>query len=309
MPAPEGFPRYAPGEHVLLFLYPASQTDRLRTTRGLVQGKFTLVPGLAMNARGTRGCSATSASMLGSPKSATSELLATRSGDGESRRLPEFLRGRPGRWVETRPPGVAPDDGCPQAPGRSVRAEGRSTHAITGGALIAALACGLATAALAGGPSLPTTTRTAFPTRGTCRRGRTARCRSTRTWAELGALAPRRRPTARRPMRHPWSSVPTSSFRATVAGDFSADRPGDVTLSNVGLGHRDLQRRGDPRRLRQTRLRFSRTFFGVHRPPSWGSPTIEYAAIDGPEILEAWMVLSGPGRRGTIPAASASPAS
>ena len=55
MPAPESFPRYAEGEEVMLFLYkPASMTG-LRTTTGMVQGKFTLEAGRAENAIANEG--------------------------------------------------------------------------------------------------------------------------------------------------------------------------------------------------------------------------------------------------------------
>jgi hypothetical protein len=52
MPAPDGFPRYASGEHVVLFLYPQAKQTGLRTTAGLTQ-EFTLGPGFAANGRET----------------------------------------------------------------------------------------------------------------------------------------------------------------------------------------------------------------------------------------------------------------
>lgn len=55
MPAPEGFPRYTEGENVMLFLYrPASMTG-LRTTTGLLQGKFDLSAGRAENGLANAG--------------------------------------------------------------------------------------------------------------------------------------------------------------------------------------------------------------------------------------------------------------
>ena len=45
MPAPEGFPRYASGEQVLLFLYPQARQTGLRTTAGLIQGSSPWVRG------------------------------------------------------------------------------------------------------------------------------------------------------------------------------------------------------------------------------------------------------------------------
>lgn len=52
---PQGWPRFAEGEEVLLFLYtPASRTG-LRTTVGLDQGKFTIANGHALNGAGNVG--------------------------------------------------------------------------------------------------------------------------------------------------------------------------------------------------------------------------------------------------------------
>jgi hypothetical protein len=55
LPAPESFPRYAQGEHVMLFLYKAASRTGLRTTTGLVQGKFTLEAGRAENGMANQG--------------------------------------------------------------------------------------------------------------------------------------------------------------------------------------------------------------------------------------------------------------
>jgi hypothetical protein len=55
LPAPEGIPRYAAGEHVLLFLgAPASMTG-LRSTVGLGYGKFLVGGGQAINDLGNGG--------------------------------------------------------------------------------------------------------------------------------------------------------------------------------------------------------------------------------------------------------------
>src|SRR4030095_2151245 len=72
----------------------------------------------------------------------------------ESRLLAEVrAAGRPGALGRNRPPGVAPDAGC-QAGARKERAMTRlgARRTTAGRFLIAAFACGLATAALAGGP-------------------------------------------------------------------------------------------------------------------------------------------------------------
>lgn len=49
MPAPAGFPTWKEGENVLLFLAPTAQWTGLRTTVGLMQGKFVLGPGRVEN--------------------------------------------------------------------------------------------------------------------------------------------------------------------------------------------------------------------------------------------------------------------
>jgi hypothetical protein len=55
MPAPALFPRYSPGEQVMLFLYkPASRTG-LQTTVALAHGKFTIGGTRATNALGNTG--------------------------------------------------------------------------------------------------------------------------------------------------------------------------------------------------------------------------------------------------------------
>ena len=55
MPAPESFPRYTEGEEVMLFLYKPAVITGLRTTTGLVQGKFTLEAGRAENGIANEG--------------------------------------------------------------------------------------------------------------------------------------------------------------------------------------------------------------------------------------------------------------
>src|SRR6185369_6978061 len=53
--APEGLPRYAEGEEVLLFLNPAAGITGLRTPVGLGYGKFDFEPGSVSNELGNRG--------------------------------------------------------------------------------------------------------------------------------------------------------------------------------------------------------------------------------------------------------------
>ncbi|MEL6674583.1 MAG: hypothetical protein AAFR61_20400 [Bacteroidota bacterium] len=49
---PPEWPRFTPGEEVLLFLYKGSAVSGLRSTAGLVQGKFLLQQGRALNGAG-----------------------------------------------------------------------------------------------------------------------------------------------------------------------------------------------------------------------------------------------------------------
>jgi hypothetical protein len=102
MPAPEGFPRYAPGEHVLLFLYPQAVMTGLRTTSGLIQGKFTLGPGFAANDRGNVGLFHNVRLDPGLVNESDKRLLATESGAINPDAFLSFVRRAvQGHWVET----------------------------------------------------------------------------------------------------------------------------------------------------------------------------------------------------------------
>jgi hypothetical protein len=52
MPAPEGFPRYTPGEEVVLFLRPSAAWTGFRMPAGVSQGKFVIGPGRVANEMG-----------------------------------------------------------------------------------------------------------------------------------------------------------------------------------------------------------------------------------------------------------------
>jgi len=102
MPAPEGLPRYAAGEQVLLFLYPQARRTGLRTTAGLVQGKFTLGPGFAVNGTGNAGLFRNVRLDPGLTEESDKRLLATQSGALNPDSLLRFVRRAvQGRWVET----------------------------------------------------------------------------------------------------------------------------------------------------------------------------------------------------------------
>jgi hypothetical protein len=55
MPAPEGFPRYTPGEEIVLFLRPAAAWTGFRMPAGVSQGKFVIKPGRVANEMGNSG--------------------------------------------------------------------------------------------------------------------------------------------------------------------------------------------------------------------------------------------------------------
>jgi uncharacterized membrane protein len=91
-----------------------------------------------------------------------------------------------------------------------------------------------------------------------------------------------------------WSSVPTSSFRATVAGDFSALGLGDIDDSFVESvigtwngGGIDVIYDNDGSIMTN--------FFGLPPTGVLGITNIDYTEVNTPQILEAWIVLSGPG--------------
>jgi hypothetical protein len=102
MPAPDGFPKYASGEQVLLFLYPQASRTGLRTTAGLMQGKFILGPGLAVNGTGNQGLFRNVHLAPGSAEDKDKRLLATESGAVNPDAFLSFVRRAVnGRWIES----------------------------------------------------------------------------------------------------------------------------------------------------------------------------------------------------------------
>jgi hypothetical protein len=102
MPAPDGFPRFASGENVLVFFYPQAKQTGLRTTAGLVQGKFNLGPGFATNGTGNVGLFRNVSLEEGLVEESDNRLLATQSGAINPDSFLSFLRRAvAGRWVET----------------------------------------------------------------------------------------------------------------------------------------------------------------------------------------------------------------
>lgn len=91
-----------------------------------------------------------------------------------------------------------------------------------------------------------------------------------------------------------WSSVPTTSFRAAIAGDFSDIGLDDITEANITSvlgtfngGGIDVIYDDDGTILQN--------FFGIPPTAVLGITSLEYVNGGTPEMLEAWMVLSGPG--------------
>jgi hypothetical protein len=98
-----------------------------------------------------------------------------------------------------------------------------------------------------------------------------------------------------------WSSVKTSKFRAALGGDFFSalgldDTDGGNVTSVIGGwngGGIDVIYDSDGSVMND--------FFGLPAQYVLGITNIDYVEADTPEILEAWMVLSGPGIHPTDP--------
>jgi uncharacterized membrane protein len=91
-----------------------------------------------------------------------------------------------------------------------------------------------------------------------------------------------------------WSSVPTSSFRDAVVGDFTALGLSDIDASTVTSVIGPFNRGGIDVIYDQDGSIMT-NFFGLPPTAVLGITNIEYVARNTPEIIEAWMVLSGPG--------------
>jgi len=111
----------------------------------------------------------------------------------------------------------------------------------------------------------------------------------------LGPLSPERAGYLVSFASSQWSGVSTSTFRSTVAGDFSQIGLGDVNgatvtsvLGSWNGGGADIVYDDDGSIFED--------FFGFPPGAVLGITGIEYVAPDSPEILEAWMVLTGTGQ-------------
>jgi len=92
-----------------------------------------------------------------------------------------------------------------------------------------------------------------------------------------------------------WSSVPTSSFRSAVVGDFSQVGLGDVDGQTV-LSVLGSWNGGGLFVVYDDDGSILEDFFGFPPGAVLGITNIDFVAADTPEILEAWMVLTGPGQ-------------
>lgn len=101
MPAPAGFPRYAEGEQVLLFLYPAASWTGLRSTVGLGQGKFVLGAARAENDFGNEGLFRNVSLEDGLATPNDNRMLATATGAVNQDDFVSLVtRAVEGQWVE-----------------------------------------------------------------------------------------------------------------------------------------------------------------------------------------------------------------
>ncbi len=101
MPAPSGFPRYAEGEDVVLFLYKQAEWTGLRTTVGLAHGKFTLGPGRVENTVANQGLFENVSMLDGLATENDQRMLATEFGAVNPDTFLSFVRRAvENSWVE-----------------------------------------------------------------------------------------------------------------------------------------------------------------------------------------------------------------
>ena len=102
MPAPETFPRWAEGEEVMLFLYKPAAMTGLRTTTGMIQGKFTLDAGRAENGIANEGLFAQVSLLEGIATDNDQRMLDTSIGAVSAPTFTSFVRRAvTQRWVES----------------------------------------------------------------------------------------------------------------------------------------------------------------------------------------------------------------
>jgi hypothetical protein len=103
MVTPDGWPVYAEGEEVVLFLYKAASITGLRTTVGLFQGKFTVAEGKIYNRIDNRGLFTDVQIDKGLLTPAEEKLLLTQHGAMDADTFISVVRKAvQQRWVEER---------------------------------------------------------------------------------------------------------------------------------------------------------------------------------------------------------------
>lgn len=166
---------------------------------------------------------------------------------------------------------------------------------------LAVLAAVLATAAFAGGPLYTFDPQNRIPYHWNFTRWPNNRVPLYTDLGNLGPIPNYRVSKMVQIAAHQWSSVPTSSMRVAVNGDFASIGLPNIDGSNIESvigtyngGGIDVVYDSDGSILTN--------FFGVDPTSVLGITNIEYTSSqDSPEILEAWMVLSGPGIKPTDP--------
>jgi uncharacterized membrane protein len=158
----------------------------------------------------------------------------------------------------------------------------------------ALLAAGLAGTALAGGPNYTFDPTNRIPYAWTMARWPDGKVP---VYTDLGSLGIVDNLRARELVVNAasqWSSVPTTSFRAAVAGDFSDVGLGDITSANITdvIG---TFNGGGIYVVYDDDGSILENFFGLPPTAVLGVTSVDFVNSGTPEILEAWMVLSGPG--------------
>jgi uncharacterized membrane protein len=160
--------------------------------------------------------------------------------------------------------------------------------------LVMLLAAGLATAAMAGGPIYTYDYEDRVPFAWNMASWPNGQVPVYTDLGTLGVLTNARANELLTFAAHQWSSVNTSSFRSAIAGNVSALGLSDIDANSVPFVIGEWNG-GGITVIYDHDGSIMQDFFGLPPTGALGIANIEFAEADGPEILEAWMVLSGPG--------------
>src|SRR5262245_44867932 len=125
MPGPTGFPQYAVGEQVVLFLRPAAAWTGFRMPVGVSQGKFNLGPGRAENDMGNAGLFHNVRLDKRSQNDETHRMMTSTGAVNPDAFLSFVRRAVHERWVETGRMSRADERGHPRNPPQPDRADSR----------------------------------------------------------------------------------------------------------------------------------------------------------------------------------------